>query len=106
AQGQTESVCNFYNTTAITNDMWWVWTPTRGGPVTLTTCGQTVPTATDTKVAIYPYPPSCPAAGTGIACNDDEGYPGTLTCSAYGFNSTVTWTATCGQQYLIQLGNY
>ena len=100
--GQTEALCNFYNFTAIYKDVWYDWTPSMTGLVTVTTCGQM---SIDTRLAAYAGS-GCPAAGSAIACNDDEGYPPTANCPAYIFSSTITFNAVCGQHYMIQLGTY
>jgi hypothetical protein len=100
--GQTEALCNYYSSTTINKDVWFDWTPSMTGPVTVTTCGQMT---IDTRIAVYAGT-GCPVAGSAIACNDDEGYPGTLTCTAYTLSSTVNFTATCGQHYTIQFGTW
>jgi len=109
AQGQAEALCLEYAQIAVAKDLWYTWTPTAGGPVTVTTCGlMTGPTANaDTKIAVYDGA-GCPAA-TALACNDDQGLQngvGATTCTAGIFNSTLTFTAVCGQTYTLQIGQF
>ena len=99
--GQTEGLCLFFGSTTVRNDQWFLWTATTNGSATLTTCGGTGTGASeDTKVGIY-LGPNCPTPGSAVACNEDDG-----ACGAFGFPSTVTWTVSCGQSYLIQMGRY
>jgi hypothetical protein len=105
SQGQGESLCLDYTTTGIGKDIWYTWTPTMSGTVTVTTCG--LAPGFDTKIAVYDGA-GCPAAGA-IACNDDEGHSPTMltyTCTSYNFNSTLTFTSVCGNTYTIQVGQY
>ncbi len=100
AEGQSESICTFFGSTAVPNDQWYVWTPSVSGTATVSTCvGTGVGASEDTKIAVY-LGAGCPT-GAALACNDDDG-----TCGAFGFPSTVTWTITCGQPYTIQVGRY
>jgi hypothetical protein len=92
-EGQANGNCNFFSTTAITNDVWYTWNATVSGPVAIDLCagGGTV---TDTKMAVYAGA-GCPG-GTALACNDDS-------CA---FLSKVTVTVTAGQDYTFQIGNF
>ncbi len=74
------------------NDVWFLWTATTTQPVEVSFCGST---AADTVLAVYPGP-SCPSAGSQIACNDD-------TC---GYQSLVSFDSSAGSTYLIQMGEW
>ena len=50
----------------IANDLWYCWTASASGPVSLSTCGLT---DVDTKIAVYPGP-GCPG-GSALTCDDD-----------------------------------
>ena len=92
AVGQSESLCNIFGTTTIDHDVWYSWVAPTSGCTVIDTCGSTV----DTKMAVY-HGAGCPAAGTAIACSDD---------SSCGQQSSVRFTATAGQTYVIQLGTF
>jgi hypothetical protein len=99
SQGQTEALCLNVGQTGIGFDLWYTYTPSESGTVTVTTCGGTVgSTSNDSKIAIY-NGAGCPVAGA-IACNDDAA------CTASGVNSTLTFPAVCGSTYTIQIGRY
>ena len=75
-------------------DVWWCWTATCTGTVTLSTCNLTT---ADTVIAIYTSAPSCSCPGpdsTPLCCNNDF-------C---GLQSGVSCEVICGQTYLIQVG--
>ncbi len=100
-EGQNESLCLNAGTTAIRKDLWYTWTPSLSGPVTVSTCSlMTVPpgTSQDSKIAIYDGA-GCPTM-SAVVCNDDAA------CSASGLNATVMFNAVCGQVYTIQVGAY
>ncbi|MBL8863233.1 MAG: hypothetical protein JNK02_14650 [Planctomycetes bacterium] len=100
AQGQAELACDFFGSTTIQNDQWFVWTSSVTGSATLTTCGGFgFGSSEDTKVAVYAGA-GCPT-GPALACNDDDGV-----CGILGFPSTITWPVVCGQRYTVQLGRY
>lgn len=75
------------------NDVWWCWTATCDGSVTLSTCGLTT---ADTVIAIYPGQFGCQGPGNlpPLCCNN----------SFCGQQSELTCVVTCGQTYLIQVG--
>jgi len=98
-EGQAESLCFFFSSTAIYKDAWWTWTPSQTTMVEVSTCGQVLG-GTDTRIAIY-NGAGCPTA-SAIACNDNAG----ALCSASTLNTIVTFNAVCGQTYTIQVGNY
>jgi hypothetical protein len=88
-QGQSEALCA---SEMITFDLWYRWTSTCTGPVTVTLCSLAV---LDTKVAVY-QGSACPT-GSALACNDDG-------CGAGGGPSIITFNAVLGQDYVIQVG--
>ena len=111
-EGQANAACLFYTTTALNKDVWFTWTPTQSGVVTVSTCGllTTAPTGStlDSRIAVYDGA-GCPAA-SAIACNDDAALVMAPTvaipCPAQTLASTLQFTAVCGQVYTIQLGQY
>tara|TARA_R110002073_G_scaffold220058_1_gene380266 strand:- start:964 stop:3018 length:2055 start_codon:yes stop_codon:yes gene_type:complete len=72
-------------------DVWYLWTANATDTFTLTTCAGT---SYDSALAVYPS--GCPA-GASIACNDD---------SSCGLQSTLSFAAVSGVQYLFQVGGY
>jgi hypothetical protein len=84
--------CNAFGADQIENDMWYRWTAPRDQQVELSTCGLT---DMDSKVAVYAGS-ACPGSAEPLVCNDD----------ACGVQSTVSFHAAAGRQYLIRLGNY
>ncbi|MBL8860868.1 MAG: hypothetical protein JNK02_02560 [Planctomycetes bacterium] len=87
--GQSEVLCA---SQMVTFDLWYRWTSTCTGPVTVSLCNQT---STDTKVAVYSGS-ACPAS-PALACNDDG-------CGFGGGPSIATFNAVLGQNYVIQVG--
>ncbi len=73
------------------NDVWFQYTATGSGIVTVSACGSTT---VDTVLAVWSGA-GCPT-GTSLACNDD----------ACGFVSTVTFPATAGNVYMLECGQY
>ncbi|MCH2105310.1 MAG: hypothetical protein MK291_01560 [Planctomycetes bacterium] len=101
AEGQNESICYDFGTSAVENDIWFQWTSDFTGGGRVTTCtGQSV----DTRIAVYAGG-SCPAAGTALDCNDDMS-SGCTSCAANGFASEVYFNATTGSQFMIQVGTF
>ncbi|MCY2962017.1 MAG: hypothetical protein NTY35_17815 [Planctomycetota bacterium] len=92
-QGQTESICNIFNNTAVRADVWYRWTSTFTGTARVETCG--AGSGIDTKLAAYAGP-NCPTT-PALACSDDA-------CPS--FESTLVFPVTNGQQYMIQVGCY
>ena len=90
AEGQAEAICLFFAQTGIASDAWWAWTSGFTGTAIVSLCGSTG----DTKVAIYAGS-GCPA-GAAVACNDDF-------C---GLQSQLTFPATNGSVYTVQVGKY
>jgi hypothetical protein len=92
SEGQSELICTFFSHTGIDNDIWFAWTAPSSGTATFALCGGTT---MDSKIAAYAGS-SCPVAGSAIACNDDS-------CS---LQSSLSFPATGGNVYMLQLGNY
>ncbi len=92
--GPDHALCNFFGFSNIENDVWFCWTADCSGDVTVSTCGQTT---VDTKIAVYDGC-TCPLGDESIlACNDDA-------CST--FQSSVNFSATLGNTYLIRIGTF
>lgn len=92
--GVGHGLCNASSSNQLWRDRWWAWTASANGPVRVETCGLS---GLDTRVAVYSPAAVCPPADEYlIACDDDS-------C---GFQSSVTFVARAGQQYLIRLGRY
>jgi hypothetical protein len=87
--------CTFFGSATVNNDVWYSYTPTCGGTVTMSFCAAEGGSATfDTKLAVWTGP-DCDNLEI-VACNDD-------TC---GLQSQVTFEAVCGQGYYIQFGAF
>jgi hypothetical protein len=100
AEGQNEAICYDFGTSAVQNDVWFVWTSDFTGSGRVTTCtGQIV----DTKVAIYAGN-MCPTAGSALGCNDDMS--SCSSCASNGFASEAYFSATTGSDYMIQIGTF
>jgi len=81
--------CNLGGYTHVENDIWFMYTATCSGDVTVSLCGSSF----DTKLAIYNG--VCPSApGEVLICNDDF-------CGA---QSEVTFEVSEGRNYLIRIG--
>jgi len=91
-EGQSENICYQFSWSAIDNDVWFVWTAPSTGTATWSLCNGTT---MDSKIAVYAGS-TCPVSGTALACNDDF-------CTA---QSEVTFQATAGSNYMLQLGNF
>lgn len=78
----------------INRDVWWSYTATATGSLTVSTCNQTT---MDTKIAIYTGL-TCPP-GLPIGCNDDFG-------GCASFTSIATAPVVAGSTYLIRLGAF
>ncbi len=92
-QGQANGACIAIGSPAIDRDVWFEWTATERGTVTLDFCGAA--SSFDTKVAVY-RDSGCPST-FAIACNDDS------TC---GLRSRVCFEADEGETFVFQVGSY
>ncbi|MBL9118487.1 MAG: hypothetical protein JNL80_01065 [Phycisphaerae bacterium] len=89
----TEAVlCNSFGSSQIHNDVWFCWTATSSGLVSISTCGASF----DTRLAVYAGCSACPDESTIIACNDDS-------CA---LQSKVDFGATAGESYMVRVGSY
>jgi hypothetical protein len=75
-------------------NIWYVYTPTCTGGITISLCGSSY----DTQLAVYNSTSCPPSPLNRIRCNDD--YPG---C---GSSSEVNFYATAGSHYLFEVGGY
>jgi len=89
--GLPDVLCSNAGQDNISQDVWYLWTSTFDGVVTVDTCGQT---SLDTRLAVY----DTDCAGTILACDDDG-------CSV-GLQSELTFAAVSGSDYMIRLGEY
>jgi hypothetical protein len=96
AEGQTEYICYDFGSSAVDSDIWFSWTSDFTGNARVSTCNIA---SYDTKIAAYPGSPSCPTAGSSLACNDD--FTG---CA--GFSSEMNFTVTTGSVYMLQIGAF
>lgn len=87
-------MCLFASNPQVSQDIWYCYTATCTGHVTVSLCGSSF----DTKVAIYNtnLGCACPAGPSAIACDDD-------TCS---LQSQVVFPSVAGNRYLIRVGGY
>ena len=91
--GQNETLCYAFGTSAVNNDIWFDWTSDGTGLADLTLCNGGA--SLDTKIAVWPN--ACPpVAGSILACNDD----------VCGLQSELQFNATTGTTYLIQFGTF
>ncbi len=83
----------------ITKDVWYEYTSSCFGILTIDTCGS----AFDTALAVYSeLIGACPpAAGTQIACNNNSN-----SCGAGSLQSEVTVLTEVGETYLIRVGGH
>ena len=88
--GVPDPACNASGQSDISKDVWFQWTATSSANFNVSTCGQVT---IDSKVAVYDG--SC--GGIVLACNDDA-------CSS--LQSSLDFTATNGNTYIIRVGNY
>lgn len=88
--GAPEPLCISGGDAQINSDVWYRYTATCDGTVTIGLCGATF----DTKLAVYPNG-TCPTgSGTAIACNDN----------ACGTQSRVVFAAVRNHLYMIRVG--
>ena len=79
---------------AFVNDIWFAYTASCTGTVTVSTCNAA---SFDTRLAAY-LGTGCPPA-TLVGCNDDG-------AGCAGFTSQMTFSATQGQSYLLRVGSF
>ncbi|MFT4538217.1 MAG: hypothetical protein ACI841_000938 [Planctomycetota bacterium] len=91
-EGQNETNCYKFGSSAIDSDVWFDWTSDFTGTVLMTMCNGG---GGDTKIAAYPSG-GCPLDGTSLDCNDD-------TC---GLLSEITFAVTSGTSYMLQIGTF
>ncbi|MDP6539526.1 MAG: hypothetical protein QF903_07690 [Planctomycetota bacterium] len=91
-EGQSESICLAFGTSAIDFDVWFAWTADATGAATVTTCNGA---SHDTKLAAYPGA-GCPTAGSALACNDD----------ACGLQSSICFGVVNSWTYTLQVGTF
>jgi hypothetical protein len=84
--------CDFFSYTQIDADIWYRYTASCTGDVTVSLCGS----GYDTKLAVYGD--TCPTGASAIACNDDN-------CGGTT-QSELTFSAVAGSEYLIRIGGY
>jgi len=84
-------LCNEFSYSHVESDIWYCWTAECDGDATVSLCGSSY----DTKIAVYDGL-SCPLAASALACNED----------ACGLQSSVTFGAVTGGEYLIRIGGY
>lgn len=89
--------------TDIAHDVWFCWTASCDGQITISTCGQT---NLDTLIELY-RGCGCPSSVVPnpdlLCCNDDAvGTPGTPGCAP---QSEVTCNVVCGEQYMIRIAD-
>ena len=87
------SACNFFSYTNVGNDIWYRYTASCTGTVTVDLCSSSY----DCKVAVYGS--ACPTTASALACNDDA-------CGTGGTRSQLTFASTQNNQYLIRIGGY
>jgi hypothetical protein len=90
-EGQAETLCYFFGSPAIDNDVWFTWTADATGSAVIGTCTSGL----DTKIALYPGS-GCPTVGSAIACNDDS-------CA---LQSTIVTSVVAGTTYTLQVGSF
>ncbi len=90
--GLAGPACLFFSVSQIYNDVWYCWTASASGIVSIDVCGSSF----DTKLAVYADCTPCADPSTIIACNDDS-------CALH---SKVTFIAEAGHGYTIRVGGY
>jgi len=90
--GQEEDLCSHFGMNEFTDDLWYEWTAHANGLAHVLTCNTG---SSDSKIGVYPGG-ACPLPQTSLGCEDDS-------CA---YLTEVTFEATAGQTYLIQVGNY
>ena len=81
----------------LANDVWFKWTASCSGSVTIDTCGSSF----DTVLSVYASTACPPPANSLVACNDDA-----LLGPNCWWSSQVTFNAVAGTTYVIRVGGY
>ena len=84
----------FATPTAVGVDVWYRLHHLRGS-VSVSTCGVG---SFNTAIMVYPFP--CDGSSTAIVCNDDNEL-----CTANPSSARVTFTAACGNEYLVRVAS-
>ena len=82
-------------------DVWYVYTATQDGTLTVDTCS--METCFDTMLAVYDTGVCTPTAGDLLACNDDYT---AVQCGSTGHGSLVEVPVESGNSYLIRVGGW
>ena len=82
----------------MSNDHWFLYTPSANGVATIDTCAQTG-TDSDSVLIVYDGAAGCPT-GAGCLASADDG------CGASNFMSSVSIGVEAGNTYLIQVGGW
>ncbi len=99
--GPTIDTCTGGGDNQVGSDVWFSYSATCDGDITVDLCGSTF----DTKVAIYAG--TCPSnPETAIACNDDFDCNGNSNPNDDGGASRVTFQGVLGTNYLIRIGGF
>lgn len=99
--GPSETLCNNAGDSQVGADIWYRYTPTCSGTMTVSLCGS----GYDTRLAVYGS--TCPTvANTALVCNDDFDCNGNGNINDDGFNSRVQLAVNAGSSYLIRIGGY
>jgi cysteine-rich repeat protein len=98
--------CSDSGGTNTVNDIWYRYTATCNGQLTVTTCSNLGgETNYDSDIVLYPGNSPCPPlASTTIACNDDDS--GNPCGSAPPWASTLRAQVTNGTSYLLRVGGW
>lgn len=91
----TTTACTGSGNVSVSKGVWYRFTPTVSGPVTLSTCGS------DYDTVLEVYTGTC-AALTAIACNDDNG----PICSGIGGPASLSFIGSAGTTYTILAAGY
>lgn len=92
--GPEHLFCSFFGSLQITTDVWFRWTATCTGTVTISTCSLA---GFDTKMAVYAPLTTCPPADQYLLDCDD---------AACGQNAALVFDAIAGQTYLLRVGSF
>lgn len=84
-------ICTFFNNSQVSQDVWYCYTASCTGLVTVDLCNALY----DTKVAVYEGC-GCPAGASAIACNDD----------GCGLQSVLAFPGVAGNSYLVRIGGF